>query len=664
MPVIKKTVKILIMANIVLISKNKEYESFLASFNLKVFEAFSSDMFDFEPDIIILDYEIENSKMILMELSNKNSAKEYEIFCLAENENFEECSKYGVKTILKPVNKEFLINEINLSYKNKEKFSVLQKENLELKKNLYQIDTFYNASSKFAGTLDKEKLYEVMFETFERILSFDVACALFKENLEDEKLKFYINSLKKTTDETNSNLIKRLAISAKQEGLNEIKPSKYEVEIIQNVKPSYKNEFYDSTLSNFDTLIAPIIIKDKFEGIIEVFRKNPFTKEDGACFQSIVHQILPPLRSAVLYEEIKNANLELTRLEKIKSEFVSIVSHELRTPLTPINNALNIILSEQGGKIGDVNKNFAQMAKRNVSRLSGIIEDLLDLSRMQTGKFDFQFKKTPIYNSLELAYNTFKNQASAKKIEFSFNADKNLPDVYIDSHRIDQILSNIITNALKFTNENGQISLGAELLTSVEKDKLISPYAKEYKGGFIRIYVKDTGVGIEKEDIPKIFDKFSQIENSLSRNTGGIGLGLTITKHFIDAHLGGIWVDSVKNEGSTFNIVLPVYSESKAFETELNLKIKNASETAYFIIKENGQTPEFYNRLKDENIIKLTKNSKEFINCADDKCITKVFISGLDRKAYDFISLRIDEEINKNNEKHDIVLSKSYYSKV
>ena len=110
-------------------------------------------------------------------------------------------------------------------------------------------------------------------------------------------------------------------------------------------------------------------------------------------------------------------NIKLKNLERMKSEFVSIVSHELRTPLTPINNALSIILSGQGGEISEVNKNFANIAKRNVSRLSGIIEDLLDLSRMQTGKFDFKFKKTNIYSSLELAYNTFKNQTSTKNID-------------------------------------------------------------------------------------------------------------------------------------------------------------------------------------------------------------------------------------------------------
>ena len=647
------------MADVVLISKNDEYKNILNGFNLKTAETLDETLFEENIDVVVVDFEIENSKLILMELLAKNPL--FEIFVLADKSHFEEVKKSNLRIILTPLDNDFLINEINLSIENKNRFNNLQKENLELKKNLYQIDAFYNASSKFAGTLDKEKLYKVMFETYERVLSFDIACALFKENLKDENLKFYINSIKKTTEETNQNLIKRLAIVAHDEGLKEIKPNKYKVETVQETKPSYKNEFYDPSLSGFDTLIAPIVVKDKFEGVIEIFRKTPFTKEDVTCFQSIVHQVLAPLRSAILYEEIINANIELTKLEKIKSEFVSIVSHELRTPLTPINNALNIILSEQGGEIGEVNKNFANMAKRNVSRLSGIIEDLLDLSRMQTGKFDFKFKKAPIYNSLELVYNTFKNQAVAKNIEFTLNKEENLPDVYIDAHRIDQILSNLITNALKFTESGGKISIDASLVNNVDKEILINPYAKSFDGKFIKISVKDTGVGIENDDIPKIFDKFSQIESSLSRNTGGIGLGLTITKHFIDAHLGGIYVNSIKNEGSTFNVLLPVYTEEKAFEVDLNLRIKNSSDTVLFSIEENGQTPEFYNYLKESNIIKLTKNSKELVKCADNKCITRVYITGIDKNAYEFITSSIKDEINKKDEKYGILLKEAYY---
>ncbi len=649
------------MTNIFVIS-NEKYN--LEEYSLKTangfYEALYDDILNFESDIVILDSSIENSASILIELLAKNTNKTFEIFYITDTYNKDEI-KTPVKTFLKPVNSEILKNEINLAVLNKQNFINLYKENMELKKNLYQIDAFYNASSKFAGTLEKEKLYEVAFESLERILSYDTATALFWDNLKEDKLKFYINSLKKTTEEFNSNLIKRLSLGAKDVGITSLKLSRFEVETIQNVKPSYKNEYFDDSFNEYDSLIAPIVIKDKFEGVIEIFRKNKFTKEDVTCFQSIIHQILAPLRSAILYEDIINANIQLKKLERMKSEFVSIVSHELRTPLTPINNALSIILSEQGGAIGDVNKNFANIAKRNVSRLSGIIEDLLDLSRMQTGKFDFKFTKASLLPSIELAYNTFKNQAAQKNIEFNLENNVNLPDVYIDQHRIDQIISNLITNAIKFTPDGGKIRISTGIIENPDKSLLITPSDGEYSGAYVKISVQDTGVGIEKEDIPKIFDKFSQIENTLSRNTGGIGLGLTITKHFIDAHLGGIWVDSVKNEGSTFNFIIPAYSDEKAFRAELNLKIRNEAEsTGYLKIIENSDF-EFYNHLKNSNIIKLTKTSKEFLERKNDKYVTQVYMQGLDRSAFDFMVSKIEDEINLKS--CDIVLSKAFYKK-
>ncbi len=646
------------MAKIFLISaENINLDGFELKSASFYYEEIYGDILSFSPDVVILDSSVKESNLILMGLMSNNVNKEFEIFY--PSESFVEF-KNSVKIILKPFDINILKNEIKISIENKRAYRELNRENLELKKNLYQIDAFYNASSKFAGTLEKEKLYEVTFESLERVLSYDAVCALFKDNFEDDRLKFYINSLKKTTAELNSNLIKRLSFASLNEGIEGLKSNRCAVDIIQKVKPSHKNEYFDSSLTNFDSLIAPVVIKDKFEGIIEIFRYEKFTKEDVTCFQSIIHQVLAPLRSAILYEEIINANKKLKKLEQMKSEFVSIVSHELRTPLTPINNALGIILSEEGGKIGEVNKNFANIAKRNVSRLSGIIEDLLDLSRIQTGKFDFKFKKTEITPSLELAFNTFKNQMAAKNIQFNLNCPEKLPEVYIDSHRIDQILSNLITNAVKFTPEKGKISVEAKVVNSVDKNILISPPDCDYSGNYVEISVNDTGVGIEEDDIPKIFDKFSQIENSLSRNTGGIGLGLTITKHFTDIHLGGIYVKSKKNEGSKFSILIPVYDENKAFEIDLNLKIKNEPATAYFKIEENNNSG-FYQHLKDLNIVKLTKSSKELTYFADEKCITRVFMNGLDRGAFDFMVSKIEDEINIKDKSCDIVLSKAFY---
>ena len=234
-----------------------------------------------------------------------------------------------------------------------------------------------------------------MLESIEKTLSFDISSALVF-GMEGES-KFYINSLYEPTESLKKALALRVGLEYKN--LFENQPLPYNInlegmEIIQNVKPSHIQNIFDLRVLNYDSLFAPIKVGEHFFGVIELFRNTPFTKEDVTCFQSIVHQLALPLRSATLYEEIKNTNIKLEKLERLKSDFVSIVSHELRTPLTPINNSLEIVLSGQTGEISQDARNFINMAKRNVSRLSGIIEDLLDLSRVQTGKLDFKYKIT------------------------------------------------------------------------------------------------------------------------------------------------------------------------------------------------------------------------------------------------------------------------------
>src|SRR5699024_3418283 len=153
--------------------------------------------------------------------------------------------------------------EINVIKADKSRYDNLHRENSELKKNLYQIDTLYNASSKFAGTLEKEKLYEVAFEIFERVLSFDMSCFLVKDDFDSDKLKFYINTLKKTTDELDLNFAEKLSKKTREDNLEALKLNKNALEIIRKTKPSYKNEFFDDSIVEYDKLYATLVIKDK-----------------------------------------------------------------------------------------------------------------------------------------------------------------------------------------------------------------------------------------------------------------------------------------------------------------------------------------------------------------------------------------------------------------
>jgi len=626
-------------------------------------------------DIVLADSEIEEYTILLKKIKNIDLENNIFTLLLYDKDNFNNINNDSTgfidAFIQKPVLKNILISTVNSYLKIKKNIDKFKSDNKELNKSLYQLDVLYNTSSQLSGNLDGEKVYEIMFETLEKTLSFNTAAALMyctpnKYN-KTYSNRLIVHSLKKPENNVLEILKEKLIQHAKEYNNTDsslLNTSNITTE--EHIKPSYQNEEYDIKLLSYDKLAAPIRVKDKTFGVILIYRNKPFAKEDVVCFQSIVHQVASYLRAIRLYDEIKNANVELKKLERIKSEFVSIVSHELRTPLTPINLSLNFLSNEESSPNA---KKAVDMAKRNVTRLTGIIEDLLDLSRIETGKFSFDYKKYNIKTSLDLAYKTFEGQAKGKNIEFSVAQDENLPDIYADPKRIDQILTNITNNAMKFTPNGGKITINATTINAddVKNQNLINPIEIP-KGEYIHISIKDTGLGIKDGDIYKIFNKFSQIENSLTRNAGGIGLGLTITKNFIDAHLGSVWVISEENKGSDFNIIIPVFSDVKAFSISLNESKKTTDTTSLITMESNKDLTDFINILKEENIIKTLKNSNEILYTKNNSFIYKIYFKNLQKSALDFITAQIKEKINLYidspiGQSYDIVLEKDVFNK-
>ncbi len=245
-----------------------------------------------------------------------------------------------------------------------------------------------------------------------------------------------------------------------------------------------------------------------------------------------------------LINQMEESIAELKRLDQIKSEFVAVASHELRTPLTAIKNAVQLLLMEKVGEVNENQKKFLTMAERNINRLMNILNDLLNLSRIESGKMVIKFEELNLRSILELAYFSFKPQAEEKSIQLKLELPAELPPVYGDKEKVEQILSNLISNSLKFTPEKGEIKISAELLAPDEE--------------MVAVAVKDTGIGIPAEHLDKIFEKFYQVENSLQRSHGGTGLGLAITKGLVEALKGKIFVQSEPGKGSTFTFTLPI----------------------------------------------------------------------------------------------------------
>ena len=542
----------------------------------------------------------------------------------------------------------------------------MYENNKELSRSLYQLNVLYNTSSQFTGTLNTSKLCNIMIEAMEKTLSFDISSVLIINS--EGKVVFNLNTMHSPSE----NLVDALKIRSVLNYRTILEQDKLfssfdidSIEVVQKIKQARSNRIFGIETISFDSLFAPIKIGDEFFGVVELFRENPFQPEDVTCFQAIAHQVALPLRSAKLYEEISTTNKKLEKLEKLKSEFVSIVSHELRTPLTPINNSLEIVLSGQTGEMSDEAKNFISMAKRNIQRLSGIIEDLLDLSRIQTGKLDFKYKIVDLTSSLELLQNTFLQVANEKNISINLEIKEKLPEIYADIRRVEQILSNLVSNALKFTSNDGHIDVIAQVVdkNEINAENLVNP-AVDLNGKYIKITVSDNGIGIKKEDIPKIFDKFSQIETSLKRNNGGVGLGLTITKQLIDSHLGVIEVDSEEQKGSKFSVYLPLINKLNMFEMDLSHCLINNDEVGIIrILYDKNQN--IIEKMKENSLLNLSKLSKETIIENEFKNEFYAFIPKISFESFTALISAINDfccnEIK--DEACDIMLSKAHSAK-
>ncbi len=646
------------------ILNNSDFEVMEAEGNA---DDITTQILNFLPDIIILDYRIENCEYLIRQIKSASKNQNTQIILLLEKNCACEFLNLCDGFIDFPLDTSIVIATLNSHFKIKKSLDRLYENNKELSKSLYQLNVLYNTSSQFAGTLNTSKLYDIMIEAMEKTLSFDISSVLvFNSSL--LKPVFSLNTIYAPSENLVDALKIRSLLNYKTMFDNSDIPIVKEfddVEVIQKTKQTRSNQVFGIDAISFDSLFAPIKVGDNFFGVVELFRKAPFSQEDVTCFQAITHQVALPLRSAKLYEEISITNKKLEKLEKLKSEFVSIVSHELRTPLTPINNSLEIVLSEQAGKISPEAKNFISMAKRNIQRLSGIIEDLLDLSRIQTGKLDFKYKKVDITGSLELLQKTFLQVAREKNIDLDLCIENKLPEIYADIRRIEQILSNLVSNALKFTPDCGKINVFASVVDGAEIDykKLVMPKISP-SGRYIKISVKDNGIGIKSEDIPKIFDKFSQIESSLNRNKGGVGLGLTITKQLIDSHLGAIWVDSEEKNGACFNVILPLIDDKKVFEMDLLHTITNYSDVGLLKIAFPSEL-DLIDKLKESKLLNLSCLSKEFFENVDGKTNYFAFVPKISNSSFDALFKTLCDfcknySTKENLSEHDIILKKMY----
>ena len=281
-------------------------------------------------------------------------------------------------------------------------------------------------------------------------------------------------------------------------------------------------------------IVVPVSKRGHPWGVMRVGSRKPyaFTQEHIDLMSAIAEDAAIIIEMSVLNQQLIADREQLRALSRMKDEFVSTVSHEFKTPLTTLAGFLGLMLEGEIGPISEDQRRFMVMAKNAVERLSNMVSDLLDISRLESGmKMEIRaFSLTPLISSI---LESHKLEAASAKKEIHWDYPKNLPEVLADQKWISVVIENLVSNALKFTNPGGRIT--------------VSVFGK---GDWVETVVEDDGIGLSQEALSHIFEKFYRALNARELNIPGTGLGLAISKKILDLNGGRLWLESVLGKGT------------------------------------------------------------------------------------------------------------------
>ena len=434
----------------------------------------------------------------------------------------------------------------------------LNKTQEELDKKITGLYALQRISRAISTTLQEDRIFELMEPEYLKDLGFEKAWGfLWSEKEKKFKSQINIGYLPEEAEQVDAyietNKGRYLDLVRNEKNISSITTAPPEYAAIKTeIKQVFRVE---------DFVICPIVPKEGNKGLIFVGTEHvdtPINEGDEELIIILANQISQALENARLFEKTWNAQQELEKkvtertrelmralnevkaVSKRKSDFISSVSHELRTPLTSIKGYAAILLSEKLGQLPVEVKERLAKVNRHSDELVHMVNDLLDIARIESGKV---IMKKEV---LDLKYITGETedllgvQLKTGKIDFSSDIPEDTKNIFADRSQIQRVFINLIGNAIKFTPENGKISVSARSLD-----------------GAIQINVADTGYGIPQEAQEAIFEEFYRVDNPINQTVKGTGLGLSLVKYIVEAHGGKIWVKSSLGSGSTFSFTIP-----------------------------------------------------------------------------------------------------------
>jgi K+-sensing histidine kinase KdpD len=282
-------------------------------------------------------------------------------------------------------------------------------------------------------------------------------------------------------------------------------------------------------------VLTPLVAENQVLGVLAVADKpGTFGPDDENFLVLFASQSGIAVQNSQLFENTKS-------LDRLKSEFVAVVSHEIRTPLTSVRGAIELLADDRYFRNNDQQAKLLTIAHANTERLLMLIGDILDFSKLESGSLPMHFERQRIEPVVTQATYNLRTLVEERHIQLEVVLATDLPDLMIDANRIGQVVTNLLSNAIKFSHTEGRIEVLVEVWEKM-----------------VRVGVRDHGEGIAAQNLPKLFQKFTQIDSTSTRRAGGTGLGLVICKGIVEQHGGQMSVESTLGEGSTFYFTLPL----------------------------------------------------------------------------------------------------------
>jgi len=414
---------------------------------------------------------------------------------------------------------------------------IMENWNKELEKTVAErtkiLQTLYNLSKAMGSTLDLDELLNRSIDNIPPIAGSNCLSVF----LLDEKGEYHPRAARDCPE---------LASFKAGEGLfGEAVTSQQIVKIADIKEFSQKEKDLFPPLDIKTMLLVPMENKGKKLGLLFIGIRKEYLPSDIELnlLSTIADQMAVAIENAGVYEKEKEAVKRLMDIDKMKTELLSMVSHELRTPLTSIKGFLAHFLSGTTGPINDNQKKFLEIMNREGDHLLDLIDGLLEFSRIERGTFTIKKEPVQIDKLINGILESTRPQMDARGIKLILNLNAGSASFYGDDMKIGQALKNLLGNAIKFSRENPEVEVSTRV---VDNDQ-------------IEVRIRDYGIGIDREHLGKIFSKFYQVDSSLTRKIGGLGLGLAISKEIVEAHGGSIWAESEgPGKGSTFIFALPM----------------------------------------------------------------------------------------------------------